>query len=109
MKRRVRHHYSTLGLPCALALLLAGCGGGSDPATTSAAPAAAGMSMSKALATTAGEGTEIALTPVNVTASGAERGDKYQDPRHAHAKPLLCGTIFPFLTIRLTCGVSTYG
>ncbi len=75
MKRRVRHHYSTLGLPCALALLLAGCGGGSDTATTSAAPAAAGMSMSKALATTAGEGTEIALTPVNATASGAERGD----------------------------------
>ena len=64
---------STQGLPLALSLLLAACGGGSGDAT---APTAQGSmsSMSRLLATT-GTAAEAPLTPVSASATSAERGD----------------------------------
>jgi CxxC motif-containing protein (DUF1111 family) len=66
------HRLTTTGLPLALSLLLAACGGGSDnsPAaeqrTASAMKRMGGASLSEP---------EVALTPVAATSSGSERGD----------------------------------
>ncbi|GGC57651.1 di-heme oxidoredictase family protein [Undibacterium terreum] len=62
---------STQGLPLALALLLAGCGGGSDEST---APDARGPVSAKVLAA-AMASAETALTPISASASSSERGD----------------------------------
>ncbi|MRW91855.1 c-type cytochrome [Duganella sp. FT80W] len=61
--------FTTTGLPLAISLTLAACGGGSDGTqdTASAGPAR----MMSALAASP----EAVLTPVAATASGAERGD----------------------------------
>ncbi|WP_373987024.1 di-heme oxidoredictase family protein [Duganella sp. BuS-21] len=65
------HRLKTTGLPLALSLALAACGGGSDSAPDAANRTASAMRMG---ATTAAE-PEVALTPVAATSSGAERGD----------------------------------
>lgn len=71
MKRHPVHELSRRGLPLAISLTLAACGGGDTPpdAQRNEAPA-----MAKALAAAAAD-TEVALTPVNATASASERGD----------------------------------
>ncbi len=61
---------STQGLPLALTLLLAACGGGSEEPAAQAVEAR----MLKSLAA-AGGTAEVVLTPVSVSASSAERGD----------------------------------
>ncbi|PZP30646.1 MAG: thiol oxidoreductase [Roseateles depolymerans] len=74
MKRLALRNFSTQALPCAIALLIAGCGGGSGgDASPTAGALSATAPTARALA--AGETTEVALTPVTATASGAERGD----------------------------------
>ena len=57
--------------PLALAMLLAGCGGGNTPSGDTATPEETGRA--RALAVVADSGT--ALTPVVATASGSERAD----------------------------------
>ena len=69
------HRLTTTGLPLALSLVLAACGGGSDtdaPAASQRMPSA--MKLAGATASGSTE-PEVALTPVAATSSGSERGD----------------------------------
>lgn len=67
------------GLPLALTLLLAGCGGG-DGESPVASMQSASQSLFRAFSSAA-EGPETPLTPVRVSATSAERGDL--DARYA--------------------------
>ncbi|MBI3349792.1 MAG: discoidin domain-containing protein, partial [Burkholderiales bacterium] len=75
MKPHTLRQLSTHGVPLAVSLLVAACGGGSvvDAAQPTAQAGGAGA-MAQALAAVAGD-TEAALTPVAATASASERGD----------------------------------
>ena len=69
---------SMLGLHCALAVLLVGCGSGDGGSSSAADPNSASSSdaggdRSRAMAV--GDPIGIALTPVAATASASERGD----------------------------------
>jgi len=66
---RFTRHRTLQASPCALALLLAACGGGQTSTDVNAA-GDAGRARPAAVSDTG-----IALTPVNATASGSERGD----------------------------------
>jgi CxxC motif-containing protein (DUF1111 family) len=61
--------YRQAALPFALALALAGCSAGSDDGSVT------GQSSASRLLATSRASTEMALTPVDVSASGSERGD----------------------------------
>jgi len=69
------HRLTTTGLPLALSLILAACGGGSETATPAAGQRlASAMKLGGAVASGSTE-PEVALTPVAATSSGSERGD----------------------------------
>ncbi|USX17811.1 discoidin domain-containing protein [Oxalobacteraceae bacterium OTU3REALA1] len=79
MNRSPRRHLLNLrrlrrlpiqGLPWALIALLAACGGGGEETAQSASRTASAMRIQGAAVSA-----EVALTPVNATASSAERGD----------------------------------
>lgn len=84
------HRLSAAGLPLALSLLLAACGGGSDntPAeqrTASAMKRMGGASLSEP---------EVALTPVAATSSGSERGDLSAAAAIDHNQATRWGSLF---------------
>jgi hypothetical protein len=66
------HRLTMTGLPLALSLVLAACGGGSD--NTPAAEQRTASAMKRMGGASASE-PEVALTPVAATSSGSERGD----------------------------------
>lgn len=64
------HRLRITGLPLALSLALAACGGSSDSTPTDSGRTASAMRMGGAAAEP-----EVVLTPVGATSSGSERGD----------------------------------
>ncbi|MFS2002458.1 di-heme oxidoredictase family protein [Duganella sp. CT11-25] len=74
MNKMPYRHGLKLGLPLSLSLILAACGGGGSDADSANAKVAMG-GRSLAAVSLAAATPEVALTPVAVTATSAERGD----------------------------------